>query len=173
MLPLLDSLGDAGPDLLLEPMSGQGQMLCAAAGDLGPYLAAVDWHPRAGLCLDTCHAFAAGHNLAARGGAARLLDALAPVMGRRQGLGGGRLRLIHANDSKDGCGSHRDRHANIGAGQIGTAAFAALLRHPATGGVPFIVETPGPRAAVAADVAALKTLRGKGPLPRTRVAAMR
>jgi deoxyribonuclease IV len=107
-------------------------MLCSDAGDLGPYLAAVDWHPRAGLCLDTCHAFAAGHDLAARGGAARLLDALAPVMGRRQGRGGGRLRLIHANDSKDGCGSHRDRHANIGAGQIGTAPFAALLRHPAT-----------------------------------------
>jgi deoxyribonuclease-4 len=133
----------------------------------------VDWHPRAGLCLDTCHAFAAGHNLAARGGAAMLLDALAPIMGRRQGRGDGRLRLIHANDSKDGCGSHRDRHANIGAGQIGTAPFAALLRHPATRGVPFIVETPGPRAAVAADVATLKALRGKGRLPRTHVAAMR
>ena len=144
LLPLLDSLGDDGPDLLLEPMSGQGQTLCAAAGDLRPYLAAVDWHPRAGLCLDTCHAFAAGHDLTARGGAARLLDALAPVMGRCQGRGGGRLRLIHANDSKDGCGSHRDRHANIGAGQIGTAPFAALMRHPATSGVPFIVETPGP-----------------------------
>jgi deoxyribonuclease-4 len=153
LLPLLDSLGGDGPDLLLEPTAGRGQMLCSHAGDLGPYLAAVDWHPRAGLCLDTCHAFAAGHDLAARGGAARLLDALAPVMGRRQGRGGGRLRLIHANDSKDGYGSHRDRHANIGAGQIGTAPFAALLRHPATRGVPFIVETPGPRAAVAADVA--------------------
>jgi deoxyribonuclease IV len=173
LLPLLDSLGDDGPDLLLEPTAGRGQMLCSAAGDPGPYLAAVDWHPRAGLCLDTCHAFAAGHDLAARGGAARLLDALAPVMGRRQGRGGGRLRLIHANDSKDGCGSHRDRHANIGAGQIGTAPFAALLRHPATRGVPFIVETPGARAAVAADVATLKALRGKGRLPRTHVAAMR
>jgi deoxyribonuclease IV len=173
LLPLLDSLGDDGPDLLLEPTAGRGQMLCSDAGDLGPYLAAVDWHPRAGLCLDTCHAFAAGHNLAARGGAAMLLDALAPIMGRRQGRGDGRLRLIHANDSKDGCGSHRDRHANIGAGQIGTAPFAALLRHPATRGVPFIVETPGPRAAVAADVATLKALRGKGRLPRTHVAAMR
>ena len=173
LLPLLDSLGDDGPDLLLEPTAGRGQMLCSDAGDLGPYLAAVDWHPRAGLCLDTCHAFAAGHDLAARGGAARLLDALAPVMGRRQGRGDGRLRLIHANDSKDGCGSHRDRHANVGAGQIGTAPFAALLRHPATRGVPFIVETPGPLAAVAADVATLKALRGKRRLPRTHVAAMR
>ena len=76
--------------------------------------------------------------------------------------GRSRLRLIHANDSRDGCGSHRDRHENIGAGRIGTAAFAALLRHPATRGVPFVAETPGPRAAVAADIATLKALRGKG-----------
>jgi deoxyribonuclease-4 len=173
LLPLLDSLGDDGPDLLLEPTAGQGQLLCTAAGDLGPYLAALDWHPRAGLCLDTCHAFAAGHDLAARGGVARLLDTLAPIVGRCQGRGGSRLRLIHANDSKDGCGSRRDRHENIGAGKIGTAPFAALLRHPATRGVPFIVETPGPREAVAADVATLKALRGKGRPARTPAAGMR
>lgn len=172
LLPLLDSLGDDGPGLLLEPTAGRGQLLCATAGDLGPYLAAVDWHPRAGLCLDTCHTFAAGHDLTARGGVARLLDTLAPIVGRHPGPGSGRLGLIHANDSKDGCGSHRDRHENIGAGRIGTAPFAALLRHPATSGVPFIVETPGPRAAVAADVATLKALRGKRRLPRTS-AAMR
>jgi deoxyribonuclease-4 len=71
LLPLLDSLGDDGPDLLLEPTAGRGQLLCATAADLGPYLAALDWHPRAGLCLDTCHAFAAGHDLATRGGVAR------------------------------------------------------------------------------------------------------
>jgi deoxyribonuclease IV len=166
LLPLLGSLGDDGPELLLEPTAGQGRMLCTGSGDLGSYLDAVDWHPRAGLCLDTCHEFAAGHDLAARGGAARLLDALTPAVRSR-------LRLIHANDSKDGCGSHRDRHENIGAGQIGTVPFAALLRHPATRGVPFIAETPGPRAAVAADVAILKGLRGKGRLPRSRAAAMR
>jgi deoxyribonuclease IV len=159
LLPLLDSLGDDGPDLLLEPTAGQGQLLCATAGDLGPYLDAVDWHPRAGVCLDTCHVFAAGHDLTARDGVAGLLATLAPIVGRHPGDGGSRLRLIHANDSKDGCGSHRDRHENIGAGQIGTAPFAALLRHPATRGVPFIVETPGQHAA---DVATLKALRGMG-----------
>ena len=80
LLPLLDSLGD-GPDVLLEPTAGQ-EMLCAAVGDFEPYLDAVDWHPRAGVCLDTCHAFAAGHDLAARGGVARLLAALAPIVER-------------------------------------------------------------------------------------------
>jgi deoxyribonuclease IV len=160
LMPLLDSLGDDGPDLLLEPTAGLAQMLCATAADLGPYLDALDRHPRAGLCLDTCHAFAAGHDLAARGGAAHLLDSLIEIVDRDRRPGSAsRLRLIHANDSKDGCGSRRDRHENVGAGRIGTGPFAALLRHPATRGVPFIVETPGPRDAVAADVAALKRLR--------------
>jgi deoxyribonuclease IV len=84
-----------------------------------------------------------------------------------------RLRPIHANDSRDGCGSHRDRHENFGAGQIGTAPFAALLRHPATGGVPFVVETPGLRAAAAADIATLKALRGQGQAVRAPAGAMR
>ena len=162
LMPLLDSLGDDGPDLLLEPMAGQGQMLCAMTADLGPYLDALEWHPRAGLCLDTCHAFAAGHDLAAPGGAASLLDSLTGIADRGRGPGGaGRLRLIHANDSRHGCGSRRDRHENLGAGQIGTGPFAALLHHPATRGVPFIVETPGPRDAMATDVATLKRLRSR------------
>jgi deoxyribonuclease IV len=159
LLPLLESIADEGPDLLLEPMAGQGGMLCAAISDLPPYLDNLDWHPRAGVCLDTCHAFAAGHDLSAPDGPARLLAEL--------DAGSGRLALIHANDSKDGCGSRRDRHENIGAGQIGAAAFGALLRHPAARRVPFILETPGPAAAHAADVATLTRLRNqpRGPGP--------
>jgi deoxyribonuclease IV len=154
LLPLLEEIpGTAGPGLLLEPMAGQGQMLCAAIGDLGPYLDALERHPRVGICLDTCHAFAAGHDLDQPGGAGKLLAELDQVAGP------GRLKLVHANDSADGCGSRRDRHANIGAGKIGEAAFAALLRDPVTAGVPFIVETPGKVTAQAQDVAALKRLR--------------
>ena len=63
-----------------------------------------------GVCLDTCHAFAAGHDLAAPGGMKRTLDALVKTVGR------GRLGLVHANDSKDPLGSGRDRHEAIGAG---------------------------------------------------------
>ena len=68
LLPLLDEIPGDGPDLLLEPMAGQGRMLCATVQELGPYLDALDRHPRAGVCLDTCHAFAAGHDLTAPGG---------------------------------------------------------------------------------------------------------
>jgi deoxyribonuclease-4 len=156
LLPVLDSIPADGPDLLLEPMAGQGQLLCTSPGQLGSYLEMLDWHPRAGVCLDTCHAFSAGTDLGAPGGAAAAMDQLTAVLG-----GAGRLRLVHANDSKDPCGSRRDRHENIGAGQIGERPFAALLRHPASAGVPFVVETPGPKAAHAADIATLVRLRAR------------
>lgn len=156
LLPLLDAIPDGGPDLLLEPMAGQGQQLCRRIGDLGPYLNRLDWHPRAAVCLDTCHLFAAGHDLAAPGGVAATLAELAATLGTHEG---GRLALIHANDSMDPCGSCRDRHQNIGAGLIGEAPFADLLHHPLASQVPFIVETPGPKPAQAADVATLKRLR--------------
>ncbi|MFG2733460.1 deoxyribonuclease IV [Streptomyces harbinensis] len=154
LLPLLDELThEDDPYLLLEPTAGQGASLCSRVADLGPYLAALRHHPRVGICLDTAHVFAAGHDLAAPDGVAATLEELVEVAGP------GRLRLIHANDSKAPAGSRRDRHENIGAGHIGQAAFAALLRHPATAGVPLIIETPGGPEGHAADVARLKELR--------------
>jgi deoxyribonuclease-4 len=154
LLPLLEEIPADGPDLLFEPMAGQGAMLCATVQDLGPYLDNLDRHPRAGVCLDTCHAFAAGHDLAAPGGMAATLDALADT------VGADRLKLIHANDSKDDCGSAKDRHENIGAGRIGAEPFAELFRHPVSRGVPLVIETPGrspdPHRA---DVETLKALR--------------
>jgi deoxyribonuclease-4 len=155
-LPLLDKLGEDDPDLLFEPMAGQGQMLCARAGDVAAYLAAVEHHPKAGLCLDTCHLFAAGHDLAAPGGTAAMLSELAAAAGPAAGTAA-RVRLVHANDSLLGCGSKRDRHEAIGAGQIGSGAFRELLA--ALPGVPFVVETPGGKAGHARDIATLKGLR--------------
>ncbi|UNO42557.1 deoxyribonuclease IV [Streptomyces sp. MST-110588] len=155
MLPLLEELTHQDdPWLLLESTAGQGASLCALAEDLGPYFDALDRHPRLGICLDTCHAYAAGHDLAAPGGTKRLLDELVEVAGE------GRLKLIHANDSKDVAGAHKDRHENIGAGHIGAEPFGELFRHPATEGVPLVIETPGGKEGHAADVARLKELRG-------------
>jgi deoxyribonuclease-4 len=154
MLPLLEELThDDDPWLLLEPTAGQGASLCSLAADLGPYLDALDRHPRVGLCLDTCHVFAAGHDLAAAGGVDRMLAEV------EEAAGPGRLRLIHANDSKAGCGAHLDRHENIGAGRIGAEPFADLLAHPATSGVPLVIETPGGPDGHAADVKLLRGLR--------------
>lgn len=154
LLPLLAELtDDADPWLLLEPTAGQGTSLCSRAEELAPYFAALDHHPRLGVCLDTCHAFAAGHDLTVPGGTADLLDRLAAATGP------GRLRLIHANDSRAPAGSCRDRHANIGDGHIGAAPFAELFRHRATAGVPLITETPGTVDRQTADLDLLKGLR--------------
>lgn len=158
VLPLLEEIPEDGPDLLLEPMAGQNNMLCARVEDLGPFFERLERHPKLGVCFDTCHAFAAGHDLAAPGGVKDTLDALVATVGE------GRLKLVHANDSKDPCGSGRDRHENIGAGTIGERPFADLFRHPAVAGVPFIIETPG-RAPEphAKDVETLKRLRDAAP----------
>ncbi|MFB6808120.1 deoxyribonuclease IV [Streptomyces sp. NPDC056387] len=155
MLPLLDELvHDDDPFLLLESTAGQGSSLCSRTWDFGPYFEALDHHPKLGICLDTCHIFAAGHDLAEPGGTKQTLDLLVDTVGE------GRLKLIHANDSKEGVGAHKDRHANIGQGHIGRDAFAELFTHPATAGVPLIIETPGGKEGHAADVALLKELRG-------------
>jgi deoxyribonuclease-4 len=157
LAPLLDALPDDGPDLLLEPMAGQGQMLCARAADLAPYLDALGRHPKAGVCLDTCHMFAAGHDLAAPGG---VDDMLAELV---EAAGPGRVKLVHANDSQLGCGSKRDRHEGIGRGKIGPESFCWMLAHPSLAGVPFVVETPGGREAHARDIARLREMRDQLP----------
>ncbi|GAA0803370.1 deoxyribonuclease IV [Spirilliplanes yamanashiensis] len=159
LLPLLDTAFAEGlPRLLVEPSAGGGRSLASTMQDLGPYLDAVERHPWLGVCFDTCHAWAAGHDLAAPGGMAATLDALVATVGP------GRLQLVHANDSKDPCGSTRDRHETIGKGTIGTAAFAELMRHPATAGIPVVVETPSDDAATghATDITLLKDLRAAG-----------
>ncbi len=155
LLPLLEALGDDGPWLLLEPTAGQGRSLCAGVEDLAAYLDVLEHHPRAGICLDTCHVFAAGAPLDEPGGAAATLERIVEIGGP------GRLRLVHANDSKDVRGAFKDRHERIGEGHIGTGAFTELLAHPATAGVPFVLETPGSRDADNPDIALLKQLRAE------------
>ncbi|MFE0458509.1 deoxyribonuclease IV [Kitasatospora sp. NPDC058965] len=160
LLPLLRELDDDSPALLLEPTAGQGASLCSRIEDLAEYFDALDAHPALGVCLDTCHVFAAGHDLAAPDGMSAALDTLTATVGP------GRLGLIHANDSKDLVGAHKDRHANIGDGHIGATPFAALFTHPATDGVPLVLETPDRSAAPGSghpqDVARLKALRAGG-----------
>ncbi|WP_240311606.1 deoxyribonuclease IV [Nocardioides houyundeii] len=156
LLPILETLeGDDAPWLLLEPTAGQGRSLCAGVEDLEPYLAAVDHHPKAGICLDTCHVFAAGAPLDEPGGTTATVDRLIEIAGP------GRLRLVHANDSMDVRGAGKDRHMRLGEGHIGVGAFAELLSHPATAGVPFVLETPGSREVGNPDLALLKRLRAE------------
>jgi deoxyribonuclease-4 len=166
LLPVLDRAEVLDQWLLVEPSAGGGRSLVARVDQLGPFLAAADRHPRLGVCFDTCHAWAAGHDLAAPGGVAATLDRLVEVCGP------GRLRLVHANDSRDACGSVRDRHETVGKGGIGEPGFAELMTHPATAGVPVIVETPTDHtgAGHATDIATLQRLRGPSPTGSARPA---
>jgi deoxyribonuclease-4 len=157
LLPLLDSLSDDAPRVLIEPTAGGGQALAATVDDLGEYFEALESHPRLGVCLDTCHAYAAGHDIARPGGVRTLLNRLVRTVGK------GRLALVHANDSKDPLGSTRDRHAPIGVGTIGLDPFAELFVHPAMRGIPVIVETPGGERQHAVDVRVLQRLRDSAP----------
>lgn len=155
MMPILSALSDEAPFLLLEPTAGQGQSLVKKLDDLENYLKAFEYHPKVGICLDTCHVFAAGHDIAVKGGMTKTIDLLIEIAGIE------RFQLIHANDSMDVCGALKDRHQNIGAGHIGIDPFVELLAHPAVANVPLILETPGMEEKHTLEIALLKTLRDK------------
>ncbi len=155
MMPVLNNLTDEDPWLLLEPTAGQGQSLVKKLDDLTKYFDALEWHPKVGVCLDTCHVFAAGHDIAKKGGMTETLDLLVSIVGIE------RIQLIHANDSMDVCGALKDRHQNLGDGEIGLKPFEELLAHPAVANAPLILETPGMEPEHGKEVALLKKMRAK------------
>jgi len=150
LLPLIDA--EPGPRLLIEPTAGGGGALASDAVSLAAFLDALGRDERVGVCLDTCHLHAAGHDLSTRAGFTTALRRY----GRAAGRGG--IGLVHVNDSRDPAGSKRDRHVCIGAGTIGRDAFSALFTSAATRGVALIVESADTHHA--ADIATLKALRG-------------
>jgi deoxyribonuclease-4 len=155
MMPVLTKLTDEDPWLLLEPTAGQGQSLVKKLDDLLYYFEALEWHPKVGVCLDTCHVFAAGHDIAKKGGMTETLDLLVKLVGIE------RIQLIHANDSMDVCGALKDRHQNLGDGEIGIKPFEELLAHPVAQNAPLILETPGMEAKHGQEIALLSQMRAK------------
>lgn len=148
-----------GPRLLIELTSGARGAIASTLEQAAELLEACRGHPRLGLCLDTCHLHAAGYDLGGREG----VDHLVADVEAFTGLD--RLRLVHANDSRDDRGSRRDRHWHIGKGGIGPEGFRALVSHPALAAVPMICETPGEVEDDRANVAAMKAFRGAGSNP--------
>ncbi len=154
MMPILEALPEDSPTLLLEPTAGQGQSLVKRLEDLVHYLDALEHHPKVGICLDTCHVFAAGHDIKKKGGMTETLDLLVSIAGAE------RFQLVHVNDSMDVCGALKDRHQNIGDGEIGVDPFKELLAHPAVANTSLILETPGQEPEHGKEVALLKKFRG-------------
>jgi deoxyribonuclease-4 len=136
----LDRTTGLAAGILVETTAGQGSCLGATFAEIAAILARVDEQParrkRIGVCLDTCHVFAAGYPLSPRAALDETLEEFDRLVGLR------RLALIHANDSKKPRGSRVDRHEAIGKGKIGRAAFGLLMTHPRLAGIPIVLETP-------------------------------
>lgn len=120
--------------VLLETMSGKGTEIGAGFEELKAIRDGAVHPERIGICLDTCHVFSAGYDIVHN------LDGVLEEFDRVLGLG--LLRAIHLNDSLMPFGSHKDRHAVIGEGEIGMEALLGVLRHPQLRGLPFYLETP-------------------------------
>ena len=126
--------------VLLENTAGAGNTIGGRFEDLADLLGRLKRRRRFGVCLDTCHAFAAGYDLRRAQAYARTMDAFEAIVGFD------RLRAVHLNDCVGALGSHRDRHAHIGHGKIGRRGFRHLVNDPRLADVPMILETPkGPR----------------------------
>ncbi|XDV44584.1 hypothetical protein PO909_012841 [Leuciscus waleckii] len=122
---------------VLENMSGQGSTVGGQFSELRSIIDRVRDKARVGVCLDTCHAFAAGYDISPPGGVKNMLDEFDRVVGLHY------LRAVHLNDSKGTLGSHLDRHEDIGRGQIGITAFREIVNEPRLDNIPLILETPG------------------------------
>jgi deoxyribonuclease-4 len=123
-------------NILLETTAGQGSSVGHRFEQLGEILQRVGHPERTGVCLDTCHVFAAGYDWRTKGGYKAMWDEFDSEIGLSM------LKAFHLNDSKGPFGSRRDRHEHIGKGQIGSRAFGRLMRDPRFRSIPMVLETP-------------------------------
>ncbi|KAK3310554.1 xylose isomerase-like protein [Chaetomium strumarium] len=121
---------------VLENMCGSGNVVGSRFEELRDIIALVDDKSRVGVCVDTCHAFAAGYDLRTPEAFAKTMAEFDSVVGMKY------LRAFHINDSKAPFGSHRDLHANIGTGFLGLRAFHNIMNHAPLQGLPMVLETP-------------------------------
>lgn len=134
--------------VLLETMAGKGTEVGRSFEELRAIIDRVDRDEKLGVCLDTCHVWDGGYDIQEH------LDEVLTEFDNIIGLG--RLKAIHLNDSQNGRGSHKDRHARIGEGKIGLEALVRVIRHPALKNLPFILETPNDAAGYAREIAMLR-----------------
>lgn len=139
--------------VLLETMSGKGSEVGGRFEELREILDRVALNTQMGVCMDTCHISDAGYDIAGD------IDGVLTEFDRVIGLE--RLKAVHINDSMNPLGSHKDRHARIGEGYLGEAAFGRIINHPALRDLPFILETPNDLAGYAREIGRLKELRAE------------
>lgn len=155
LLRLFDATQEYKTRILLETMAGQGTCV---GGDLAHFTEILDkanWHPRIGLCIDTCHVFAAGYDLRSSDAYERLVAAADKHVGLS------RVRCWHLNDSKAARGTHLDRHAHLGEGEIGLHPFALLMNDERFEETPTILETPKEGVGDEGNLSFLRKVRGQ------------
>lgn len=136
--------------VLLETMAGKGSEVGRDFGELRAILDRVERKDKLGVCLDTCHVFDGGYDVA--GSLEAVLEEFDKVIGLSK------LRAVHLNDSMNPCGSHKDRHQKLGEGNIGLTALERIVNHPALRELPFYLETPNELAGYAKEIALMKGL---------------
>lgn len=136
--------------VLLETMAGKGSEIGRSFEELRAIIDRVELSGKLGVCLDTCHVFDGGYDIV--NSLDRVLDEFDRIIGIS------RLKALHLNDSLNTLGSHKDRHAVIGGGSIGTQALAAVMNHPAFDGKPVILETPNDLDGYKKEIALLRSL---------------
>lgn len=171
MVDALDRIHDRLPgvrtDLVLETVAGQGSVVGAAFETLASIIERTQRRDRLGVCLDTCHVFAAGYDLRTAAAYAETMKRFDATLGLR------RLRAVHVNDSKKDLGCRVDRHEHIGRGCLGLEAFRSVMNDPRLAGLPLLLETPKDDDTLKEDVENLTTLIGlvAAPASRARVVA--
>lgn len=133
--------------VLIETMAGQGSEIGSTFEQIRELIDRVACREKIGVCLDTCHVFAAGYDI-------RDADTVLTEFDSKVGLS--RLRAVHVNDSMQPLGSHRDRHARIGEGEIGLEAVRRFVHHPVIRELPLILETPNELEGYAEEIRILK-----------------
>lgn len=143
--------------VLIEQMAGHKGILGHTFEEIEAITEAAGGGERIGVCLDSCHLFAAGYDIRTLESLDRVVDDLEDLIGK------GRLKALHLNDSRDPFGSKRDRHEDIGVGEIGGKAISWFLSEPRFEGLPATLETPGKhRESVTEDVDHVRKLRARG-----------
>jgi deoxyribonuclease-4 len=122
--------------ILLETMAGQGSSLGYRLEQLAEIMELTEDSERLGICLDTCHTFAAGYDFQSPETYSRFMEAFSRVVGLDK------LSLVHMNDSKKKLGSRVDRHEHLGLGYLRKQAFSLFLNDPRLAQIPFLIETP-------------------------------